>query len=490
MAATGKAQNAPAAIVDSIPANIFNTLRIDLYTKDTKKARSYAGYAHVDSKTSKGKKNHLFYWLFESQTCSPNVAVHDQQDEISKTPLLIWLNGGPGASSLAGLFLEHGPLSIAADGAGTISVSPNSWNEEAHVVYWDQPIGSGYSYSDAGEYVKDEEALSEMFWEALQQFYGAHPEYAKCPLYISGQSYAGKYVPAIALKIHQKNGEKAGRRIELKGIAVGNGWIKPELSLRVMIDFCYATGFLGINQTKPLNDCLTKIEEAIKAGKMKEASKLGDELVAKILKLGGNFDVYDVRRWDGLPFGAMRAYLNNKDVKKALHVPADVTWQFADNEGPVAENLAEDIMADCSEQYAELLEEGYKTLLYTGNFDTACGYLATEEMLADLEKWSDPHENEAWLNAPRLVWTQAQGDPKGFVRRHKNLTQVALPDAGHVVPAYQPRIAREMIYNWVFGRPFVGYDPQQQLKQPNGNSGSRKGEARPVKAGPWRHGAV
>ncbi|MCA6091103.1 S10 family peptidase [Streptomyces sp. SCA3-4] len=84
--------------------------------------------------------------------------------------------------------------------------------------------------------------------------------------------------------------------------------------------------------------------------------------------------------------------------------------------------------------------------------------------------------SKAWRNAPRLIWTQAQGKPKGFVRRLRNLTQVSLPDSGHQVPAFQPQICREMLYNWLFDRPFPGYDPQHLLKQchRNGNAGLRK----------------
>lgn len=462
-------------LVASIPANILNTLSIDFHTKDTKKVRSYAGHVHVDSTKHPGTENHLFYWFFESQTCNPHIAVHDQQELISDTPLLIWLNGGPGASSLLGLFLENGPLSMADDAAGTVSVTANSWNQEAHVVFWDQPIGTGYSYSDAGEYVEDEDALSLMFWEGLQSFYDAHPEYAQCPLYVCGESYAGKYVPAIALRIDEKNHQEGGSRpVNLQGIAVGNGWIKPELSLRVLIDYAYTTGFLGIGQRDALDEAYADFQEALRTGDMSKATKLGNDLVAATLTCGGNFDLYDVRRWEDLPLGALRAYLNDKEVKRSLHVPADVTWECADNEGPVAGALEKDIMADSSGLYTEIIDKKYKTLLYTGNFDTACGYQVTEELLDDLMKQRGPLEHSRWRNAPRRVWTQAQGDPKGFVRRVDHLTQVSIPDSGHQVPAFQPQICREMLYNWLFDRPFPGYDPQQPLKERNGAAGLRR----------------
>ncbi len=464
-------------LVTSIPASVLNTESIEFYTKDTKKVRSYAGHLHIDSTEYPDAQNHLFYWFFESQTCNPNVSVPDQQDLISRTPLLIWLNGGPGASSLAGLFLENGPLSIGDDAAATVSPTTTSWNQEAHVVYVDQPIGSGYSYSDAGEYVPDETALSRMFCQGLREFFSAHPEYAQCPLYVCGESYAAKYVPAIAKEIDRQNRENTGEQrqhVNLKGIAVGNGWIKPELSLRVMIDYVHATGFLGISQKESLYKAYAEFQTALHAGKMKKATELGNDLVTTTLAYGGNFDLYDVRRWEDLSMGALRAYLDSGHVKRALHVPEDVTWQCADNAGPVAEHLIDDNMADASGLYGEIVDKGYKTLLYTGNFDTACGYQSTEEILDDLMKQRGDQEHDEWRNAPRLIWTLAQGNPKGFVRNLRNLTQVSVPDSGHQVPSFQPHICREMLYNWLFDRPFPGYDPQQARKHSNGNSGLKR----------------
>ncbi|MFJ3216479.1 hypothetical protein ACIPLC_11220 [Kitasatospora sp. NPDC086801] len=457
--------------VYGIPANIPGTQGIDFYPDPEKheegevqkKVRSYAGYADVDGPGP--AKSHLFYWFFESQTCDPNADATAQQELIDATPLLIWLNGGPGASSLLGLFLENGPLRVGDDAAGTVSVSPDTWNQEAHVVYWDQPIGTGYSYCDTPDtYVEDEETLSQMFWQALQQFFTTYPEYAKCPLYVCGESYAGKYVPAIALEIIEQNKRQDGRPIELKGIAVGNGWIKPELSVRVMIDSAYASGFIGVNQKNTLYDRYAAFQSVLQEGektqdrqKLKQATDLGNGLVNAVLAYGGNFDVYDVRRWDDLSMGALRSYLNSADVKNALHVDRD--WQCQDNAGPVATALKCDNMADASPLYAELINKGCKTLLYTGNFDTACGYQSTEEILDGIMMVSND-----WRGAKRLIWKQAQGNPKGFVRTLKNksidVTQVSVPGSGHQVPAYQPQICREMLYNWLFERPVPGQNPE------------------------------
>ncbi|MFD9061803.1 hypothetical protein ACFVZ3_09810 [Kitasatospora purpeofusca] len=452
--------------VYGIPANLLGTQTIDFYPREDeegevpKKVRSYAGYADVDG-PAPGAKSHLFYWFFESQTCDPNLDATAQQALIDRTPLLIWLNGGPGASSLLGLFIENGPLRIGDDAAGSVSVSADTWNQEAHVVYWDQPVGTGYSYSDtAGSYVQDEDTLALMFWEGLQQFFATYPEYRNCPLYVCGESYAGKYVPAIARKIDEQNGRNAGTHLELKGIAVGNGWIKPELSVQVMIDYAYASGFLGLGQKSLLEDAYGTFKDVLEEGeknhdpeKLKQATDLGNGVVDAVLAYGGDFDVYDVRRWDDLSMGALRAYLNTPAVRKALNT--DRKWECADNSGPVATALKADNMADASPWYAELIGRGYRVLLYTGDFDSACGYRSTEEILDGIVT-----PQEEWRKAERRIWKQAQGNPKGFVRSLRNVTQVALPDSGHEVPAYQPEICREMLYNWLFDRPFTGQDPE------------------------------
>ncbi|MUN35457.1 hypothetical protein GNZ18_02415 [Actinomadura sp. NEAU-AAG5] len=72
-------------------------------------------------------------------------------------------------------------------------------------------MGTGYSCSDLAEYVKDEDTLSEMFWEGLQRSFAEHEAYARCPLSIAGQSHGGKYVPHIASKIDEKNRQNEGR---------------------------------------------------------------------------------------------------------------------------------------------------------------------------------------------------------------------------------------------------------------------------------------
>jgi carboxypeptidase C (cathepsin A) len=99
--------------------------------------------------------------------------------------------GGPGASSLFGLFAEHGPYRLNA------SLYPikneYSWANEYNVVYLDNPRQTGYSYSDAGTLCHDWTCYGADFDAFIRQFVAAYSLGAN-EVYVTGESYGGHYV--------------------------------------------------------------------------------------------------------------------------------------------------------------------------------------------------------------------------------------------------------------------------------------------------------
>ncbi|KAA8642763.1 hypothetical protein EYZ11_002941 [Aspergillus tanneri] len=75
----------------------------------------------------------LFFWYFESQS------------KPEASPLSIWLQGGPGGSSMFGVFVENGPCNVSNDSRRT-SANGYSWTKYANMLYIDQPVQTGFSY--------------------------------------------------------------------------------------------------------------------------------------------------------------------------------------------------------------------------------------------------------------------------------------------------------------------------------------------------------
>ena len=78
----------------------------------------YAGHIQIDD------NNGLFFWYFYNQTI-----------QRENNPITLWLNGGPGSSSLIGLFSEHGPLVIKKVGDDiSLEMRKRSWLEVSHML--------------------------------------------------------------------------------------------------------------------------------------------------------------------------------------------------------------------------------------------------------------------------------------------------------------------------------------------------------------------
>ncbi|KAF2347083.1 Peptidase S10 serine carboxypeptidase, partial [Trinorchestia longiramus] len=201
-----------------------NLSRVQL-PNDSGDTLSFSGYFNVDEEN----ESEMFFWFFPAKT-TPSVA-----------PVLIWLQGGPGGSSLFGLFSENGPFSV--DKNLQLVYRNYSWTNTHNVLYFDNPVGTGFSFTktDAG-YATNEAAVGDALYSALQQFLTLFPELRRNELYVSGESYAGKYVPALSYAIHKHN-PTAEDKINFKGMAIGDGLCDPVTMLDYG-DFLYDIGLL------------------------------------------------------------------------------------------------------------------------------------------------------------------------------------------------------------------------------------------------------
>lgn len=157
---------------------------------------------------SNGPVCQVHYWL----------ALAEQN--ASSAPVVLWLNGGPGSSSLLGFLQEEGPLLINAKGG--LMENPYSWTKYVNLLAIEAPIGVGYSYCSRqmleGKPCKNTDRYTASTSRAALVDFFSHkfPEFAENEFFIVGESYAGVYIPTLTKEILDHTD------INLKGIAVGD----------------------------------------------------------------------------------------------------------------------------------------------------------------------------------------------------------------------------------------------------------------------------
>lgn len=132
-------------------------------------------------------------------------------------------------------------------------------------MFVDQPTGTGFSYSSSYQDIRhDERGVSNDLYNFLQAFFKAHPDYINNDFYITGESYAGHYIPAFAARVNQGNKNKEGIHINLKGIGIGNGLTNPGIQYQAYTDYALANNMISKSDYSLINLKLPDCEMAIK----------------------------------------------------------------------------------------------------------------------------------------------------------------------------------------------------------------------------------
>ena len=161
-----------------------------------------------------------------------------------------------------------------------MSLNPYSWTQEFSVLYIDNPVGTGYSFTDDERgYSMDQNSVADNLYEFLLQFYQIFSEYRNNDLYLSGESYAGKYVPALGYKLMQMSKVS---KINFKGCAIGNGWTDPINQLDGLVYF-KNTGLIDEKQQDQLKDIENKIRINYNAGDFLKSGEYLRELCNNML---------------------------------------------------------------------------------------------------------------------------------------------------------------------------------------------------------------
>ncbi|KAJ3063249.1 Cell death protease [Podochytrium sp. JEL0797] len=404
----------------------------------------YAGY--IPTSTNPSAPNNLFFWYFPSSNPA-------------STSLVIWLNGGPGCSSLFGSFLENGPLH--ANGS-TLVPNPNSWHHEANMLYIEQPLGTGFSQvSNTSGEPSTEYQVGSQFVAFLNGFYNVFKNASTWDLYLTGESYAGTYIPYIGAAIqHCKTLVDGKTLIPLKGLGISDGVLDfdiQESSTAAVNEYDYLNTIGFFNRPGAAAGLQSKA--AAMAGVCRDPRFTGDcdviGLVDNWYTL--NYDQYgkgttciDIYNIDySVPCGdsvdqffAVEAdlakYLNTPQVRAAIHVDPILnktipgsTWQECST---IAISLYNDATGSPSSAtfLPALVASGVKVLIFNGDLDLIVNFVGVEQAIGNLT-WG----GAKGFQNPSIPWT-INGTTAGLYSSERGLTYVRVQGAGHMVAADQP----------------------------------------------------
>lgn len=289
-------------------------------------------------------------------------------------------------------------------------------------------------------------------YNALQQFFKLFPNLQRNDFVVVGESYGGKYAPAIAYTIHQNN-PAAKLKINLQGIGMGNGFSDPEHQLGYS-EYLYQIGLIDFNTKLRVGLIEQQCLKLVKEKQYLLAFKLMDDLMDG--DMNGNkslfqnttgfktyYNILVTNSEEGLDY--LGAFIQRTDVRKAIHV-GNLT--FHTETGVVEEYLANDVMQSVAPWISELLSH-YNVLVYNGQLDIIVAYPLTINYLRNLQ-FSGADE---YKKAARHIWT-VDGDIAGYVKQAGNLTEVLVRNAGHMVPGDQPQWAFDLITRFTHRKPF------------------------------------
>ncbi|CAA0807555.1 Serine carboxypeptidase-like 25 [Striga hermonthica] len=362
----------------------------------------YSGYVTVDLIAGRA----LFYYFAEAENPT-------------KKPLVLWLNGGPGCSSMGyGAMSELGPFRVNPDGE-TLWHNKNSWNNVANVLFLESPAGVGFSYSNrSSDYVTGDKRTAADSYTFLVNWLQRFPEYKTRDFYITGESYAGHYVPQLADLILRYNKIPKNAFINLKGIAIGNAYVDYVDVNIGRQDFYHSHAIISDETYQGLKKNCDYYSDKPESSLCKFYNQQWHKehgnidpsnIYASLCGSSGQFS--SISDFDPCTDDYVAKYLNNPNVQKALH--ANTTHIHRPWMG-------------CN-----------------GDTDAIIPVTAT---IYSMVKIGSPVKTR-WY-----PWYINEQEVGGYAVGYQNVTFVTVRGSGHEVPSYQPGRALVLFTSFLNGK--------------------------------------
>lgn len=429
--------------------------------------KQYAGYIVTDAAAGRA----LFYYFVEAQS-----------HPLSK-PLTLWLNGGPGCSSVGnGAFEELGPFRPNGTARGLL-LNHYSWNKVSNLLFLESPAGVGFSYSNtSSDLVTNDAKTAQDSLAFLLGWFDKFPEYKSSNFFLTGESYAGHYIPQLASLLLEYNDRQGSQVFNLKGVAIGNPLLNLGLDAYSTYSYFWSHGALsdetfdGVAVTCNFDDYTdtspTHNESAACNNFMNNAST----------EVGSFINLYDVlldvcyapiaeqeirlnKRVRNFSLGVdvcmdseIEFYLNLPEVQEALHAnTTHLTYNWTLCSHSSLNYSYADQSIDMKPYLEDILNHGVHLWVYSGDLDSVIPLTGTRTIVNQLAAKMNLAKTDAYR-----AWYN-KGQVGGWTMSYGNLTYATVRGAGHMVPMMQPSRALLFFKSFLLGEPL----PKNKVATPN-----------------------
>lgn len=439
-------------VVDGYPAK---DLVLNLPGQPKVGFRQYAGYVDVDVKNGRS----LFYYFVEADK------------DPDQKPLALWLNGGPGCSSIGGgAFTELGPFFPRGDGRG-LRRNSMSWNRASNLLFVESPAGVGWSYSNTtSDYTTGDAKTAKDMHMFLLKWYEKFPDFKSRELFLTGESYAGHYIPQLAEVLLDHNAQSTDFKFNIKGVAIGNPLLRLDRDVPATYEFFWSHGMISDEiGLKIMNECA--FDDYTYASPHNVTDSCNDAISQANSIIGDYINNYDVildvcypsivnqelrlrKMATKISVGVdvcmtyeRRFYFNLPEVQKALHAnrtKLPYPWSMCSD---VLNYSDTDGNIDILPILKKIIQNHIPVWVFSGDQDSVVPLLGSRTLVKELAQ-----DLNFKITVPYGTWFH-KGQVGGWATEYGNLlTFATVRSAAHMVPYAQPSRALHLFSSFVRGR--------------------------------------
>ncbi|CAJ1949333.1 unnamed protein product [Sphenostylis stenocarpa] len=350
------------------------------------------------------------------------------ENDPAKDPLILWLTGGPGCSSISALVLQIGPLAFKIEeyngSLPNLILKPQSWTKASSIIFVDLPLGSGFSYAKNVTAHRSDWKLVHHTHQFLRKWLIDHPDFISNEFYMGGDSYSGIPSPAIVQEI--------SKGIHWRKI------VKENLYLKI----------LEVNRAQVISitikrQCLSRIDTYYildsyfcKEDTLKKNGDMWRRSLTQKFESSLNYQLVPDKRCKTYTFFLLTQWANDESVRKALHLREGTTgrWQRCNSHGYEYE------ISSSFEFHVNLSAKGYRSLIYSGDHDAAVSFMSTQAWIRALN-YSIVDDWRPWL---------LEGQVAGYTRTYSNqMTFATVKGSGHTASVFKPDECLAMFTRWI-----------------------------------------